>query len=49
MAPSPVRDLIVGLFVLGGLGAIGYLTIQLGGVSYTGPGGFELYASFDEI
>ena len=49
MAPSPVRDLIVGLFVLGGLGAIGYLTIQLGGLSYTGPGGFELYASFDEI
>jgi phospholipid/cholesterol/gamma-HCH transport system substrate-binding protein len=49
MAPSPVRDLIVGLFVLAGLGAIGYLTIQLGGVSYTGPGGFELYASFDEI
>ena len=49
MAPSPVRDLIVGLFVLAGLGALGYLTLQLGGVSYTGPGGFELYASFDEI
>jgi phospholipid/cholesterol/gamma-HCH transport system substrate-binding protein len=46
---SPLRDLIVGLFVLAGLAAIGYLTIQLGGVSYSGPGGFELYASFDEI
>jgi phospholipid/cholesterol/gamma-HCH transport system substrate-binding protein len=39
----------VGLFVLVGLAAIGYLTIQVGGLSYKGPGGFELYASFDEI
>ena len=49
MRPSPVRDLSVGLFVLVGLAAIGYLTIQVGGLSYKGPGGFELYAAFDEI
>jgi phospholipid/cholesterol/gamma-HCH transport system substrate-binding protein len=49
MRPSPVRDLTVGLFVLAGLAAIGYLSIQVGGLSYKGPGGFELYASFDEI
>lgn len=49
MQPSPIRDLIVGLFVLGGLAAIGYLSLQVGGLSYTGPRGFVLYASFDEI
>jgi phospholipid/cholesterol/gamma-HCH transport system substrate-binding protein len=47
--PSPVRDLIVGLFVLAGLGALAYLSLQVGGLSYKGPGGFILYASFDEI
>lgn len=49
MKPSPVRDLIVGLFVLAGLGALAYLSLQVGGLSYKGPGGFILYASFDEI
>ena len=49
MQPSRIRDLVVGLFVLAGLGAIGYLSIQVGGLSYTGPRGFILYASFDEI
>ena len=39
MQPSPTRDLIVGLFVVVGLGAIGYLSIQVGGVSYDGRGG----------
>ena len=29
--------------------AIGYLSIQVGGLSYKGPGGFELIATFDEI
>jgi phospholipid/cholesterol/gamma-HCH transport system substrate-binding protein len=46
---SPVRDLLVGVFVMSGLAAIGYLSIQVGGVSYTGPGGFQLLADFDEI
>ena len=40
---------IVGLFVLVGLGAVGYLSLQVGGLNYKGPGGFILYASFDEI
>jgi phospholipid/cholesterol/gamma-HCH transport system substrate-binding protein len=49
MQPSPIRDFVVGLFVLAGLGAIAYLSIQVGGLSYKGPGGLELTASFDEI
>ena len=44
MRPSPVRDLIVGLFVLVGLGAVGYLSIHLGGLSYKGPGGLTARA-----
>jgi phospholipid/cholesterol/gamma-HCH transport system substrate-binding protein len=49
MQPSPTRDLIVGLFVAVGLAAIGYLSIQVGGLSYKGPGGLRLYAVFNEI
>jgi phospholipid/cholesterol/gamma-HCH transport system substrate-binding protein len=49
MKASPVRDLIVGLFVLTGLAAVAYLTLQVGGLNYKGPGGLVLYASFDEI
>ena len=39
MRPSPVRDSLVGLFVLAGLAAIAYLSISVGGLSYGGPGG----------
>jgi phospholipid/cholesterol/gamma-HCH transport system substrate-binding protein len=49
MQSSATRDLIVGLFVVIGLAAIGYLSIQVGGLSYKGPGGLTLYAVFDEI
>lgn len=49
MKPSPVRDLIVGLFVLAGLGAVGYLSLRVGGLDYRGPGGLIVYATFDEI
>ncbi|MEM7410691.1 MAG: outer membrane lipid asymmetry maintenance protein MlaD [Myxococcota bacterium] len=49
MQPSATRDLIVGLFVAAGLATIAYLSIQVGGVSYAGRGGLELYATFDEI
>jgi phospholipid/cholesterol/gamma-HCH transport system substrate-binding protein len=49
MQRSPTRDLTVGLFVAAGLAAIGYLSIQVGGLSYKGSGGLELYAVFDEI
>ena len=49
MQSSPTRDLAVGLFVLGGLLALAYLTFQVGGLSYKVPGGFVLYATFDDI
>lgn len=49
MRRSATRDFIVGLFVLAGLAAIAYLSLSVGGVSYTGPKGFVLYADFDEI
>ena len=49
MQPSPVRDLIVGLFVALGLATIAYLSIQVGGVSYAGRGGLQLHATFDQI
>jgi phospholipid/cholesterol/gamma-HCH transport system substrate-binding protein len=49
MSRSPIRDLLVGVFVLSGLAALGYLSIQLGGATYSGPGGLTLYASFDEV
>ena len=49
MQRSPRRDFIVGLFVLLGLGSIGYLSINVGGLYYSGPSGFELYATFDQV
>jgi phospholipid/cholesterol/gamma-HCH transport system substrate-binding protein len=49
MNRSAVRDLVVGSFVLLGLGAIAYLSFQLGGASYAGPGGLTLQAYFDEV
>ncbi len=49
MQASPMRDLSVGLFVLVGLGALAYLTFQVGGLSYRVPGGLELVAGFDDI
>jgi len=48
MTRSPLRDFIVGCFVLAGLGAIAYLSISVGGLSYGGPGGLHLYATFDQ-
>ncbi len=49
MESSPTRDLVVGLFVLVGLTALGYLSVQVGGMSWRGPGGLTLSAAFDEI
>ena len=49
MNSSPVRDLIVGAFVLAALVSIAYLSVTLGGLAYTGKGGLELIATFDEI
>jgi phospholipid/cholesterol/gamma-HCH transport system substrate-binding protein len=48
MTRSPARDFVVGLFVLAGLGAVAFLSIDVGGLSYTGPHGLVLYASFDQ-
>jgi len=49
MRRSPTRDFVVGLFVLAGLGALAYLSLSIGGVSYTGRKGMILFADFDEI
>ena len=49
MQSTPTRDFAVGLFVVAGLAAIAYLSVQVGGLSYTGPGGLALVGSFDEI
>lgn len=48
MTRSPLRDFLVGCFVLVGLAALAYLSVSVGGLSYAGPGGLVLYASFDE-
>jgi phospholipid/cholesterol/gamma-HCH transport system substrate-binding protein len=47
MQTSPSRDFAVGLFVLLGLGALGYLSLQVGGLST--PSGLVLKATFDQI
>jgi phospholipid/cholesterol/gamma-HCH transport system substrate-binding protein len=49
MNQSPVRDFVVGLFVLVGLVAIAYLSMTVGGLSFGDQGGLTLYARFDEI
>jgi phospholipid/cholesterol/gamma-HCH transport system substrate-binding protein len=49
MRPNPSRDTAVGLFVLAGIGAIAYLSLQLGGVSLRPDPTIALYATFDEI
>ena len=49
MQASPVRDLVVGCFVLAGLAALAYLVFSVGGPSYRVPGGLVLYASFDDV
>jgi len=49
MDTSRRADWIVGVFVLVGLLAIAYLSISVGGMSYTGKGGLTLYATFNEI
>ena len=47
MRRSPTRDFLVGLFVLAGLGAVAYLSISVGGLSY-GEGGLHIFAAFDQ-
>jgi phospholipid/cholesterol/gamma-HCH transport system substrate-binding protein len=47
MQTSPSRDFAVGVFVLIGLAALGYLSLQVGGLAT--QGGLELHATFDQI
>ncbi len=49
MQSNSNRDLAVGVFVLIGLGMIGYLSLQIGGLSLRDPGGLILFATFDDI
>jgi len=49
MRRSPSRDLLVGVFVLMGLAALAYLSLNVGGFSLVPGGGMTLYAAFDEI
>jgi phospholipid/cholesterol/gamma-HCH transport system substrate-binding protein len=49
MQGSPSRDLAVGLFVLIGLAAVGYLSLNLGGMTFSGNGGLALHATFNQI
>jgi phospholipid/cholesterol/gamma-HCH transport system substrate-binding protein len=48
MDRSPLRDVLVGLFVLAGLAAMAYLSISVGGFTWHGQGGLKLTASFQE-
>jgi len=43
------KDLAVGLFVIAGFVGLAYLSIEVGGLTPGGSGGFELVANFDEI
>jgi phospholipid/cholesterol/gamma-HCH transport system substrate-binding protein len=47
MQTSPSRDLAVGLFVLIGLAAVGYLSLRVGGLQMNG--GLLLHANFSQI
>jgi phospholipid/cholesterol/gamma-HCH transport system substrate-binding protein len=49
MTRSPVRDLLVGCFVLVGMAAIAYLSFRVGGLASGPAGGFTVYATFDEV
>jgi phospholipid/cholesterol/gamma-HCH transport system substrate-binding protein len=49
MQTNSTRDLIVGLFVLVGLGALAYLSLQVGGLELGGGDRIMLRATFDDI
>jgi phospholipid/cholesterol/gamma-HCH transport system substrate-binding protein len=49
MQNNSTRDLIVGLFVLVGLGALAYLSLQVGGLEFGGGERIVLRATFDDI
>ena len=49
MKNSSTRDLIVGLFVLGGFAALAYLSLQVGGLELSTGDRIVLHATFDDI
>ena len=49
MHSNSTRDLAVGLFVLLGLGALGYLSLRVGGLEIGGQERIVLRATFDDI
>ena len=49
MTRAPVRDFLVGCFLLLGIGALAYLSMRVGGLAGGPAGGFTVYATFDEI
>jgi len=48
MNRAPVRDFVVGLFVLAGIVALAYLSISIGGFTWRNRGGLKVYADFSE-
>jgi phospholipid/cholesterol/gamma-HCH transport system substrate-binding protein len=48
MDRRPLRDFAVGLFVLAGIAALAYLSLEVGGLTLKPNGGLKLYADFDE-
>lgn len=49
MQSNATRDLVVGLFVLIGLTALAYLSLQVGGIELSQGERIELKATFDDI
>ena len=49
MQNNATRDLIVGIFVLLGLGALAYLSLQVGGLEFGTSDRIVLKATFDDI
>jgi phospholipid/cholesterol/gamma-HCH transport system substrate-binding protein len=49
MTRAPVRDFLVGCFLLLGMAAVAYLSFRVGGLASGPPGGFTVFATFDEI
>ncbi len=49
MQGNATRDLIVGLFVLVGIGALAYLSLQVGGLEFGTKETIALSATFDDI
>src|SRR5438046_2715506 len=49
MNGTSIRDFVTGIFVLGGLAALAYLSFEVGGIQYKGSGGLPVYALFDQV